>query len=64
MATLPGVLIAQLILAWQHSVQHIIPAPLLALGAILVLVLVAALATIPALRAMNRMQVVDVLRAE
>jgi len=61
---LPGVVIAQWILTMQHAVQQIIPAPLVALGTVLLMMLVAALAAIPALRAMNRMPVVDVLRAE
>jgi putative ABC transport system permease protein len=64
LSTLPGVLVAQWILSMQHTIQHILPAPLLALSVILLMMLVAVLASIPALRAMNRMQVVDVLRAE
>lgn len=63
-STLPGVLVAQWILSMQRTVQHILPAPLLALSVILLMTLVAGLASIPALRALNRMQVVDVLRAE
>ncbi len=63
-STLPGVLVAQWILTVQHTVQHIIPPPLVALGAVLLMMFVAAMATIPALRAMNRVQVIDVLRAE
>jgi hypothetical protein len=62
--TIPGVLVALGILAAQHTVQSTLPFPLVALGAVLLLVGVSTLATIPALRAMNRMQVVDVLRAE
>ncbi len=63
-STLPGVLVAQWILTVQHTVQHVIPSPLVALSAVLLMMLVAAVATIPALRAMNRVQVIDVLRAE
>jgi ABC-type antimicrobial peptide transport system permease subunit len=61
--TVPGVLVALGILAVQHS-QSTLPFPLVALGAVLLLVGVSTLATIPALRAMSRVQVVDVLRAE
>jgi hypothetical protein len=63
-STLPGVLVAQWLLTVQHTVQHIIPPPLVALGVVLLMMVVAAVATIPALRAMNRVQVVDALRAE
>ena len=62
--TIPGVLVALGILAAQHTVQSALPFSLIALGAVLLLVGVSALATIPALRAMNRVQVVNVLRAE
>ena len=61
---IPGVLIAQWILKMQHSTQSILPAPFVALGAVLLMALVAAFAAIPALRVLNRMQVSDVLRAE
>ncbi len=64
LSTLPGVLAAQWILSVQHSVQHLVPAPLVALGAVLLMMCISALAALPALRAMNRVQVVDVLRAE
>jgi hypothetical protein len=62
--TVPGVVVALWILAIQHSAQNIVPLPFLAGGAILLMMLVAALAVLPALRAINRMQVVEVLRAE
>ena len=62
--TIPGVLVALWIVYKQHVIQDIIPTPLVALGAVSLLVLVAACAVIPVLRAMNRMQVVDVLREE
>jgi ABC-type antimicrobial peptide transport system permease subunit len=61
---IPGVLVAQWILHTQHATQSIFPAPVVALGAVLLMVLVAAFAAIPALRAMSRMQVADVLRSE
>jgi putative ABC transport system permease protein len=62
--TVPGVLVALGILTAQHIVQNIIPPPFVALSAVLLMVGVSALATIPALRTLNRMQVVDVLRPE
>jgi len=64
LGTIPGVLVAQWILHMQHATQSIFPAPLVELGAVLLMVLVAACAAIPALRALNRMQVADVLRSE
>ena len=62
--TVPGVLVAMGILAVQHTVQSTLPFPLVGLGAVSLLVLVAACAAIPAVRAVNRMSVIDVLRAE
>lgn len=62
--TIPGVVVAEWILHKQHATQYFIPAPLVALGAVLLMVFVAACAAIPALRALSRMQVADVLRAE
>ena len=61
---LPGVLVAQWIVSMQHATQDMLPTPLVALGAVGLLVLVAACAAIPALRAVSRLQVVDMLRAE
>ncbi len=61
---IPGVLVAQWILYMQYATQDILPTPLVALGAVSLLVLVAACAAIPALRALSRMQVADMLRAE
>jgi energy-converting hydrogenase Eha subunit A len=48
----------------QNATQSIFPTPVVAVGAILLMALVAAFAAIPALRALSRMQVADVLRAE
>ncbi|MGI9058149.1 MAG: ABC transporter permease [Ktedonobacteraceae bacterium] len=61
---IPGVLVALGILTEQHQVQGTVPVPLLALAAVLFMIIVAVLATFPALRAANRVQVVDVLRIE
>jgi hypothetical protein len=61
---LPGVLVALLVLAEQHTAQGVIPAPLIALGSLLAMVIIGCLATIPAIRMADRMQVVEVLRAE
>lgn len=63
-STLPGVLVAQLVLTLQRQQQHVIPPALVALVAMLLMALVAGLATLPALRAIGRMQVMSVLRAE
>jgi putative ABC transport system permease protein len=61
---LPGVLVALWVLAEQHTAQGVIPAPLIALGSLLAMVIIGCLATIPAIRMADRMQVVEVLRAE
>jgi putative ABC transport system permease protein len=61
---IPGVLVAWWIVSMQHATQDILPTPLVALGAVSLLVLVAACAAIPALRALSRLQVADILRAE
>lgn len=62
--TLPGVIVALWILLAEHTTQSIIPDPLLALIILMFMVLVAALATLPALRVVSHMPVIDILRAE
>jgi putative ABC transport system permease protein len=64
LGTLPGVLVAQGILIAQHNAQNIFPPLFVALAAMLFMVLVAALAMLPALRMVSRMQVTEVLRDE
>ncbi len=61
---LPGVLAGWGVLMVQRSVQNIVPMPLLPGAVVLLLMGVAAGAAVPALRAMGRMQVMEVLRAE
>lgn len=61
---LPGVLVALWILTEQHTAQGAIPIPLIALGALLGMLVIGGLATIPAVRMADRMRVVEVLRAE
>lgn len=61
---LPGVLVAVLVLMEQHTAQGAIPIPLIALGAVLGMLIIGGLATIPAIRMADRVQVVEVLRAE
>jgi len=61
---LPGVLVALFILMVQHTVQGAIPPALIALGSLLGMMVIGALATLPAIRMAERMQVVEVLRAE
>jgi len=51
-------------LSMQHSVQKIVPIQLMACGVIVLMVLVSALAILPAMRAVSRMQVVELLRTE
>jgi putative ABC transport system permease protein len=64
LGAIPGVLVALGIVSMQHATQAMIPTPLVALGAVRLLVLVAAGAAVPALRAVSRLQVADILRAE
>jgi len=61
---LPGVLVALLILMLQHTAQGAIPSPFIALGSLLGMLVIGGLATLPAIRMAERMQVVEVLRAE
>ncbi|HET8910059.1 MAG TPA: FtsX-like permease family protein [Ktedonobacteraceae bacterium] len=61
---LPGVLAALLILMLQHTAQDIIFPPLIAFVSLSGMLVIGALAALPALRVAERMQVVDVLRAE
>jgi hypothetical protein len=63
LGAVPGALVAEGILAMQHQMQNAV-APLVGVGAVILLALVAGLATLPALRAVSRMQVMDVLRGE
>ncbi|HVB22321.1 MAG TPA: ABC transporter permease [Ktedonobacteraceae bacterium] len=60
----PGVLVALGVLMTQHAAQGAIPAPLVGLGAVVLMLIVAGLATIPAIRAVNRLPMMDVLRGE
>jgi len=64
LGSLPGVLVAAWILTLQHTGQKVVAPLFIIVGAVVFMALVAALATIPALRAINRMQVNDILRAE
>lgn len=64
LGSVPGVLVAGWILTLQHTGQRVVPPLFVILGAVAFMALVAALAAIPALRAINRMQVNDILRAE
>jgi hypothetical protein len=60
---LPGVLLAEWVLSVQHVSQQLVSPLLVALGAMLLMMLVAAVASIPALRAIQRLEVHDILRA-
>ena len=60
---LPGVLIAVWVLTLQHAAQPISPL-LIAVGTVIFMLLVSALAALPALRAIHRIQIHDILRAE
>ncbi len=61
---LPGVLVALLILVVQHTAQGAIPQPIIALVSLLGMLVIGALATLPAISMAGRMQVVEILRAE
>lgn len=61
--TISGVLVSLWVLSAQHSAQNIVSVPLMACGVIVLMGMVSALAILPAMRAVSRMQVVDLLRA-
>lgn len=62
--TIPGVLVALMVLLAQHAAQGAIPALLVGLGAVALMLLAAAGATIPAVRAAGRLPLMEVLRGE
>ena len=62
--TIPGVLTALWILTAQHMTQQSVPLPIMMPGVVLLMGLIATLATFPALRAISRLPVIDVLRGE
>ena len=64
MGTIPGVLVALAVLLAQHTTQGIIPALLVGVGAVALMLLAAAGATIPAVRAAGRLPLMEVLRGE
>ncbi len=64
LGAVPGVLMALWILAAEHAAQGSIPAPLVGVGAVVLMLAVAGLATLPAIRAINHLPMMDVLRAE
>ncbi len=64
LGAIPGALVALGVLTARQADQGAIPAPFVALGAVVLMLLVTVVATIPAIRAINRLPVTDVLRAE
>ncbi|MDQ6659419.1 MAG: ABC transporter permease [Chloroflexota bacterium] len=60
----PGALVALIILNAQRAASGSVPAPFVALGAVVLMLIVAAFATLPAVRSVNRLPMSDVLRAE
>lgn len=64
LGTVPGVLVALWLVHVQQVAQSSIPAPVIAVGAVVVMAAVAGLATIPAIRAINRLPLMEVLRSE
>ncbi|HEU0003857.1 MAG TPA: FtsX-like permease family protein, partial [Ktedonobacteraceae bacterium] len=62
--TVSGILVSLWVLSAQHSAQNIVSVPLMACGVIVLMGMVSALAILPAMRAVSRMEVVSLLRAE
>ncbi len=60
--TISGVLVSLWVLSAQHSAQNIVSVPLMACGVIVLMAMVSVLAILPAMRAVSRMEVVDLLR--
>jgi hypothetical protein len=48
----------------RHAAQSAVHAPFVGLGVVVLILIVAGLATIPAVRAVNRLPMMDVLQAE
>ncbi len=63
MGTVSGVLLSLWVLSAQHTTQNIVSVPLIACGVIVLMGIVSVLAILPAMRAVSRMTVVDLLRA-
>ena len=61
---IPGAILSWWLLTMLHIAQGAIPIPLIAVGALLLMLIVGGLATLPAIRAANHLPVVEVLRAE
>lgn len=59
-----GAMVALIVLEARHTAQEVIPVPMVALGSILLMLVISALATIPAVQAVQRTQLMDILRAE
>ncbi len=61
--TVSGVLVSLWVLSVQHTTQNIMSVPLIVCGVIVLLGMVSVLAILPAMLAVSRMTVVDLLRA-
>jgi cell division protein FtsX len=64
LGAVPGVLVASAILVAKQQTQGAVPTFVVALVTVVVMLTVAGLATLPALRAINRLPLLTVLRAE
>ncbi len=64
MGTIPGTVVAAILLLSQHGIQSLSTVLAIGLSTILLMVLVSAFATVPALRALTRVQLVEVMRAD
>lgn len=64
LGAIPGVLVSLSVLLEQHQAQTVVPVYVIGMGAVGVMLIVAALATLPALRAVNRLPLMEVLRSE
>jgi ABC-type lipoprotein release transport system permease subunit len=64
LGTIPGVLVAMGILFYLNGTQQATTLLEVGLSALLLMILIASLATIPVLRSMMRIQLMDVIRAE
>ena len=62
--TVPGVFVSLWILSKQHVVQNLVSIPVIAVVVIMLILLVVSVAILPAMRAVSRMRVVELLRTE
>ncbi|HET8911989.1 MAG TPA: FtsX-like permease family protein, partial [Ktedonobacteraceae bacterium] len=62
--TISGILVSLGVLSVQHSMQNIVPVPLMICGVIVLMGVVSVLAILPAIRTISHMEVAHLLKSE